>query len=129
MQIIYKKDHTNLLLGDGVKTSNAHVQAGDTFARGDLVKIDDDGVMTAASLSEFNAVVAVDVDAPASQKHSNQKTPVPIYTHGELNVMALKQSGQLINKDSYDTVIARADKATSLTIKKPFDGGQKLSTT
>lgn len=110
-----------LVLGDGVQTDSVVPTAATAYKRGDLLVV---GANNAATHStdgtDWHVVCLEDVTADQADKAIAAGFEIPVYTQGELNVMAVTLNGVALNKEQRKAARGRANSATSIELRMPF---------
>lgn len=110
----------SLVLGDGVQTDSVKPTASTAYKRGDLLKIDENNVATHGTPNDWNVVCLADVTANEADKALSAKCEIPVYTQGEINVLAVSINGTKLNDSEQTQARAVAHTKTAIELRKPF---------
>lgn len=104
----------------GTQTNSFVPTTATAYQRGDLLVVSEDGVLTHADKSNihFNVVCLEDCSAEQATAHASKKIGIPVYTHGEINLNAVKIQGTLLNDEQKPTARASSVK-TSIALRLP----------
>lgn len=109
----------DLVLGDGVQTDSVKPTAGTAYKRGDLLKVDTNNVATHGTASDWNVVCLEDVTAEQADSAIAKKLEIPVYTQGELNVLAVSINGTPLSEQDRDKARAVANSKTAIELRMP----------
>lgn len=110
-----------LVLGDGVQTDSVVPTASTAYKRGDLLVVDANNAAThSTDGTDWHVVCLEDVTADQADKAIETGFEIPVYTQGELNVMAVTLNGVALNKEQRKAARGRANSATSIELRMPF---------
>lgn len=109
----------DLVLGDGVQTDSVKPTASTAYKRGDLLKVDANNVATHGTASDWNVVCLEDVTAEQADSAIAKKLEIPVYTQGELNVLAVSINGTPLSEQDRDKARAVANSKTAIELRMP----------
>lgn len=113
-----------LLSPTGIQTNSFKPKAATAYKRGDLLVVSATGVLThsvaAQNQADWHVVCLEDCTAAQADANLAKGEGIPVYTHGEINLDAVKLNGTLLTDAQKPLAKARSAMGTSVTLRKPF---------